>query len=177
MLSLIKCTHRNNMYIQCSDRKRVFSGTKGRTRTLIEIVPTHLLLLFFIASFVVSGDDTNGVRNTFSCLCSLNSGTQFGKCCEQHPIESIELSQRESWSCYANEMKTNERGDLIFLFVVLFFFRITFVFIFPFYQHRDLSSRGITNLGQYCFSSLTNLASLFLHFFPLLFFSSLLTFL
>ena len=118
MLRFINYTRRNNIYSQSKNRKGGFIGTRGRTRTTIQIVPVHLFLLLFIASFVVSGDDTNAVRDTISCLCSLNSGTQFGKCCEQYPIESIAFSKRESWSCYANEMRTNEKDDLILLFVL-----------------------------------------------------------
>ena len=111
-----------------------FVGTKERTRMVVELVPVHLLLLFFITSFVVCGDDTSAVRNTISSLCSLNSGTKFGKCCEEYPIESINLSKRESWSCFANDMKMNDRGDLILLFA---FFPLFFSFFFIyFYKYQ-----------------------------------------
>ena len=155
-----KCVESNKTSRENDEKKGAFVGTAERTRIPHGIVCAHLFVVFIMTSFVVCGDDTNAIRDTLSSLCSLNSVGQFGSCCQEHPTGSILFSRRDSWSCYANEMRTNNGGDLIFLFVLSSFLQNTFLT----FLHRDLSSKNLTDFGEYTFSSLTNLASLFISF-------------
>ena len=113
-----KCVESNNTSRGNDEKKGAFVGTTERTRITHGIVCAHLFVVFIMTSFVVCGDDTNAIRDTLSSLCSLNSVGQFGSCCQEHPTGSILFSRRDSWSCYANDMRTNNGGDLIFLFVL-----------------------------------------------------------
>ena len=151
-----KCVESNKTSRGKDEEKGAFVGT----RVTHGISCVYLFVVFIMTSFVVCGDDTNAIRDTLSSLCSLNSVGQFGSCCKEHPTGSISFSRRDSWSCYANDMKTNDEGDLSYLFVFLIYpIRI------PHILHRDLSSKNLTDFGEYGFSSLTNLVSLLFLFF------------
>ena len=113
-----KCVESNKTNGLSYEKKEAFVGT----RITHGITCVHLFVVFIMTSFVVCGDDTNAIRDTLSSLCSLNSVGQFGSCCKEYPTGSISFSKRDSWSCYANEMRTNDGGDLIFLFVLPLFY-------------------------------------------------------
>ena len=113
-----KCVESNKTSGLSYEKKGVFVGA----RITHGIACVHLFVVFIMTSFVVCGDDTNAIRDTLSSLCSLNNVGQFGSCCKEHPAGSILISKRDSWSCYANDMRTNDGGDLISLFVFSLFY-------------------------------------------------------
>ena len=114
-----ECVDTNTLTPHNPDTEQSRVGMKWRMRSGSCTVPFCLVFAFFFSlSCVVCGDDTPAVRDTFSSLCSINRGSVFSSCCGEHPASSIDLRRRESWSCYANELKVNENGDLISMFVL-----------------------------------------------------------
>ncbi len=117
-----ECVDTNTLTPHNPDTEQSRVGMKWRMRSGSCTVPFCLVFAFFSLSCVVCGDDTHAVRDTFSSLCSINRGSVFSSCCREHPASSIDLRRRESWSCYANELKMNENGDLISMFVLFHFY-------------------------------------------------------
>ena len=134
-----KCVESNNTSRGNDEKKGAFVGTTERTRITHGIVCAHLFVVFIMTSFVVCGDDTNAIRDTLSSLCSLNSVGKFASCCKEYPIGSISFSRRDSWSCYANDMRTNNGGDLLFLFVLSRFIQSNFHTFYTGISHLRIS--------------------------------------
>ena len=137
-----ECADKNTLTPHNPDREQFRAGMKWKMRSGFWTVPFCLAFVFFFSlSCVVCGDDTHAVRDTFSSLCSINTGNAFSSCCREHPASSIDLTRLESWSCYANDMKTNENGDLISMFVFSFFISFFFFSRVFFYLKGSFLSR------------------------------------
>ena len=77
---------------------------------------------------VVSGDDTQALRNTISSLCSLNKVGQFASCCGSHNNgASITLENTPARSCFLNNLKSTT-GSVWYLFVICFVFVLFLLF-------------------------------------------------
>ena len=97
-----------------------------------------LLVSLVLAStlFFACGDDTNGLRNTLSSLCSINSAGEFGSCCSTHNTASVNLHEKSTWDCFLRDLGTDSDMNVTSLFVVFFFFHFqthTYFMLFKFY--------------------------------------------
>ena len=82
---------------------------------------------------VVSGDDTQALRDTISSLCSLNKVGQFASCCGSYDNgASITIINNPSGSCFFafNGVRYNqETGAVVIgLFVICFIFVLFLLF-------------------------------------------------
>ena len=72
---------------------------------------------------VVSGDDTQALRDTISNLCSLNKVGQFASCCGSYDNgASITLEDNPARSCFISGLASTTGSVLTELFVFLFHF-------------------------------------------------------
>ena len=72
---------------------------------------------------VVSGDDTQALRDTISSLCSLNKVGQFASCCGSYDNgASITLEDSPARSCFIYYLESTTGSVLTSLFVFCFFF-------------------------------------------------------
>ena len=72
---------------------------------------------------VVSGDDTQALRDTISSLCSLNKVGQFASCCGSYDNgASITLEDSSTWSCFISGLGSTTGSVLTSLFVICFIF-------------------------------------------------------
>ena len=70
---------------------------------------------------VVSGDDTQALRDTISSLCSLNKVGKFASCCGSYDNgASITLEDSTARDCFIYSLGSTTESDLTFLFVNLF---------------------------------------------------------
>ena len=71
-------------------------------------------------SGVVSGDDTQALRDTVSSLCSLNKAGQFSSCCASYDNgASITLAANEARSCFISGLGSTTGSIVSSLFVDL----------------------------------------------------------
>ena len=78
---------------------------------------------------VVSGDDTQALRDTISSLCSLNKVGKFASCCGSYNNgASITLGDSLTWSCFISSLKSTKGSVLTVLFVICFIFVLFFLF-------------------------------------------------
>ena len=78
---------------------------------------------------VVSGDDTQALRDTISSLCSLNKVGQFASCCGSYDNgASITLVKNTVTSCFFDSFKATG-SVLTGLFVICFIF-VLFLLMF-----------------------------------------------
>ena len=116
---------------------------------------------------VVSGDDTQALRDTISSLCSLNNKNYFASCCGSYDNgASITLEDSPARSCFIDNLGSATGSVLTSLFVICFIFVLFLLFddchcFSSFFIFRSFRSRGLSVLGKDVFSSLTNLQSLF----------------
>ena len=116
---------------------------------------------------VVSGDDTQALRDTISSLCSLNKVGKFASCCGSYDNgASITLAYSTARSCFIYGLTSTTGSVLTSLFVICFIFVLFLLFddchcFSSFFIFRSFESRGLSVLGKDVFSSLTNLNSLF----------------
>ena len=116
---------------------------------------------------VVSGDDTQALRDTISSLCSLNKVGQFASCCGSYENgASITLENSPARNCFISGLGSTTGSVLTQLFVICFIFVLFLLFddchcFSSFFIFRSFRSRGLSVLGKDVFSSLTNLNSLF----------------
>ena len=133
---------------------------------------------------VVSGDDTQALRDTISSLCSLNKVGKFASCCGSYDNgASITLAYSSARACFIYNLRSATGSVLTSLFVICFIFVLFLLFddcrcFSSFFIFRSFQFRGLSVLGKGVFSSLTNLNSLlslllilssihfFLHSFP-----------
>ena len=72
---------------------------------------------------VVSGDDTQALRDTISSLCSLNKVGQFASCCGSYENgSSITLEDSAARSCFIYYLESTTGSVLTSLFVICFLF-------------------------------------------------------
>ena len=72
---------------------------------------------------VVSGDDTQALRDTISSLCSLNKVGQFASCCGSYNNgASITLASSTARACFIYGLNSTTGSVLTSLFVICFFF-------------------------------------------------------
>ena len=72
---------------------------------------------------VVSGDDTQALRDTISSLCSLNSVGQFASCCVSYDNgASLTLEDSTARSCFISGLTSTTGSVLTSLFVICFIF-------------------------------------------------------
>ena len=116
-----------------------------------------IVLVVFCFVNIVIADDTPALQNTLQSLCSLNKLGSFSKCCSNNPISSVVLSDKNTWSCYLNQLGSS--GDSITNLFVSLIIQFTHLCVF-----RDFQSRGLTLLESGVFSGLSNLLSFFFHF-------------
>ena len=89
---------------------------------------------------VVSGDDTQALRDTISSLCSLNKVGQFASCCGSYDNgASITLEDSPVSSCFIYDLKSTTGSVLTSLFVICFIFVLFLLFddchCFSFFFH------------------------------------------
>ena len=78
---------------------------------------------------VVSGDDTQALRNTISSLCSLNKVGQFALCCGSYNNgASITLEDSTARNCFIYGLTSNIGSVLLGLFVICFIFVLFLLF-------------------------------------------------
>ena len=116
---------------------------------------------------VVSGDDTQALRDTISSLCSLNKVGQFASCCGSYYNGAyITLEYSPARDCFISGLASTTGSVLIDLFVICFIFVLFLLFddchcFSSFFFFRSFYKRELSVLGKDVFSSLTNLESLF----------------
>ena len=70
---------------------------------------------------VVSGDDTQALRDTISSLCSLNSVGKFASCCVSYDNgASLTLASSTARSCFIYGLGSTTGSVLTSLFVICF---------------------------------------------------------
>ena len=78
---------------------------------------------------VVSGDDTQALRDTISSLCSLNKVGQFASCCGSYDNgASITLASSTARNCFISELGSTTGSVLTSLFVICFIFVLFLLF-------------------------------------------------
>ena len=78
---------------------------------------------------VVSGDDTQALRDTISSLCKLNKAGEFALCCRSYNNgASITLEDSTTWSCFIFTLKSTTGSVLTSLFVICFIFVLFLLF-------------------------------------------------
>ena len=116
---------------------------------------------------VVSGDDTQALRDTISSLCSLNKVGEFASCCGSYNNgASITLEDSQTRYCFVSTLASTTGSVLTSLFVICFIFVLFLLFddchcFSSFFFFRSFKSRGLSVLGIDVFSSLTILQVLF----------------
>ena len=116
---------------------------------------------------VVSGDDTQALRDTISSLCSLNSVGEFASCCVSYDNgASLTLASSTVRACFISSLASTTGSVLTYLFVICFIFVLFLLFddchsFSSFFIFRSFQYKGLGVLGKDVFSSLTNLNSLF----------------
>ena len=126
-----------------------------------------IMRVIVLMMIVVSGDDTQALRDTISSLCSLNKVGQFASCCGSYDNgASITLEYSPVRSCFISYLGSITGSVLTSLFVICFIFVLFLLFddchsFSSFFIFRDFQSRGLGVLGKDVFSNLTNLQSLF----------------
>jgi len=88
---------------------------------------------------VVSGDDTQALRNTISSLCSLNTQGDYAQLCNNHDINDIEIDDHNTWNGFFSGLAYTPDLDVTELVI---------------------SYAELTALGSGVFSSLKHLNSL-----------------
>ena len=92
---------------------------------------------------VVSGDDTQALRDTISSLCSLNKVGQFSSCCGSYDNgATITLKDTPAKSCFISGLGSTTGSVLSSLFVICFIF-VLFLFISHF--------QGFSIKRNFCF--------------------------
>ena len=82
-----------------------------------------LFLVIVLMMIVVSGDDTQALRDTISSLCSLNSVGQFASCCVSYDNgASLTLASSTARSCFIYYLGSMTGSVLTSLFVICFIF-------------------------------------------------------
>ena len=78
---------------------------------------------------VVSGDDTQALRDTISSLCSLNKVGQFASCCGSYNNgASITLASSTVRNCFIYSLESTTGSVLTYLFVICFIFVLFLLF-------------------------------------------------
>ena len=78
---------------------------------------------------VVSGDDTQALRDTISSLCSLNKVGQFASCCGSYDNgASITLASSPARNCFISSLASTTGSVLTSLFVICFIFVLFLLF-------------------------------------------------
>ena len=138
-----------------------------RTFYISLMLSTPVIMGVIVLIIVVSGDDTQALRDTISSLCSLNKVGEFASCCVSYNNgASITLASSPARSCFIYGLTSITGSVLISLFVICFIFVLFLLFddchcFSPFFIFRNFQSRGLSVLGKDIFSSLTNLQSFF----------------
>ena len=79
------------------------------------------LFIVLLMMIVVSGDDTQALRDTISSLCSLNKVGYFAKCCANYSSgASITLEDSPARSCFIAGLTSTTGSVLTSLFVICF---------------------------------------------------------
>ena len=82
---------------------------------------THfvLFLVIVLMMIVVSGDDTQALRDTISSLCSLNSVGKFASCCVSYDNgASLTLEYSPARECFISSLASKIGSVLTSLFVI-----------------------------------------------------------
>ena len=78
---------------------------------------------------VVSGDDTQALRDTISSLCSLNSVGEFASCCGSYNNgASITLEDSAVRNCFISSLTSTTGSIVTLLFVICFIFVLFLLF-------------------------------------------------
>ena len=78
---------------------------------------------------VVSGDDTQALRDTISSLCSLNKVGKFASCCGSYDNGvSITLEEGTARDCFISSLESTSGSVLSSLFVICFIFALFLLF-------------------------------------------------
>ena len=124
-------------------------------------------VIVLIMIIVVSGDDTQALRDTISSLCSLNKVGQFASCCGSYDNgASITFAYSTARNCFISSLTSSAGPVLTGLFVICFIFVLFLLFddchcFSSFFIFRNFQYRELSVLGKDVFSNLTNLQSLF----------------
>ena len=77
-------------------------------------------VIVLMMSAVVSGDDTQALRDTVSSLCSLNKVGQFASCCKSYNNgATITLADSPARSCFIASLGSMTGSIVTYLFVDL----------------------------------------------------------
>ena len=132
-------------------------------------IPMIMGVIVLTAVVVVSGDDTQALRNTISSLCLSNHAWwSFCSCCGSYNNgASITLEDNSTWKCFISNLTSTADFALTSLFVICFIFDLFLLFdvchCFFSSFFRSFEHKYITVLERGVFSSLKNLQSLFFH--------------
>ena len=114
---------------------------------------THfvLFLVIVLMMIVVSGDDTQALRDTISSLCSLNSVGQFASCCVWYDNgASLTLASSTARDCFIYNLTSKTKSVLTGLFVICFILCCSsFLIIVIHFNHFSFS--GVFNPGDFVF--------------------------
>ena len=87
----------------------------------ISLMLSILMIMGVIVLIVVSGDDTQALRDTISSLCSLNKVGQFASCCGSYDNgASITLEWSKARECFISGLVSTTGSVLTYLFVICF---------------------------------------------------------
>ena len=135
--------------------------------SLMLSTPVIIVGVIVLMMIVVSGDDTQALRDTISSLCSLNKVGKFASCCGSYDNgASITLEYSSARDCFISSLGSTTGSVLTGLFVICFIFVLFLLFddchcFSSFFIFRSFRERGLSVLGKDVFSSLKNLQSLF----------------
>ena len=91
--------------------------------SLMLSTPVIVGVIVLMMMIVVSGDDTQALRDTISSLCSLNKVGQFASCCANYSNgASITLEDSPVRKCFIYSLASTTGSVLTFLFVICFIF-------------------------------------------------------
>ena len=101
-----------------------------RTFYIYLMLSTPVIMgVIVLMMIVVSGDDTQALRDTISSLCSLNKVGKFASCCGSYDNgASITLEDSPARSCFISGLKSTTGSVLTSLFVICFIFVLFLLF-------------------------------------------------
>ena len=109
-----------------------------------------------LTMMVVSGDDTQALRDTISSLCSLNSVGLFASCCVSYDNgASLTLAYSPARECFIYSL-ASETGPLSSLFVIWFIFVLFLLFddfhsFSSFFLFQEFSIQRTSCFREGCF--------------------------
>ena len=101
-----------------------------RTFCISLMLSTPVIMgVIVLMMIVVSGDDTQALRDTISSLCSLNKVGQFASCCGSYDNgASVTLADSSASSCFIYRFTTTSGRYVTELFVICFIFVLFLLF-------------------------------------------------